>query len=157
MLTVSDSEDFLFDALRNGADGYLLKDLRPDQLYDMLRAVMRDEIADLARRSPAVFSRSSAASAVRIPAAPSAAEGPALTRREIEILQLVADGLSQQGDRRPSSRSPRGLSRTTSTTPSRSSISRTGSRPRPTWSGRAWAPAELMTAVLPAASGPSVP
>ncbi len=43
MLTVSDSEDFLFDALRNGADGYLLKDLRPDQLYDMLRAVMRDE------------------------------------------------------------------------------------------------------------------
>ena len=43
MLTVSDSEDFLFDAIRNGAHGYLLKDLRPEQLYDLLRAVMRNE------------------------------------------------------------------------------------------------------------------
>ena len=95
MLTVSDSEDFLFDALRNGADGYLLKDLRPDQLYDMLRAVMRDE----SPISPVVAGRLlkelRGHDAVRNPA-PERAEGPALTRREIEILQLVADGLSNK-------------------------------------------------------------
>ena len=43
VLTVSEDEDYLFDAVRYGAHGYLLKDLRPEQLYDMLRAVMRDE------------------------------------------------------------------------------------------------------------------
>ncbi len=53
MLTVSDSEDYLFDALRNGAHGYLLKDLRPEQLYDMLRSVMRDETP----LSPAIAGR----------------------------------------------------------------------------------------------------
>ena len=95
MLTVSDSEDSLFDALRNGADGYLLKDLRPDQLYDMLRAVMRDE----SPISPAIASRLldqlRGHDAVRL--APSEhPDGPALTRREIEILQLVADGLSNK-------------------------------------------------------------
>jgi len=96
MLTVSDSEDSLFDALRNGADGYLLKDLRPDQLYDMLRSVMRDE----APISPAIAGRLLKELRRRDPAVRAAAtdrdEGPGLTRREIEILQLVADGLSNK-------------------------------------------------------------
>jgi DNA-binding NarL/FixJ family response regulator len=95
MLTVSDSEDFLFDALRNGADGYLLKDLRPEQLYDMLRSVMRDETP----LSPAIAGRLLAEfrdrPAVRSAPAPEQA-GPALTRREMEILQLVAEGLSNK-------------------------------------------------------------
>jgi two-component system nitrate/nitrite response regulator NarL len=95
MLTVSDSEDFLFDAIRNGAHGYLLKDLRPEQLYDMLRAVMRDETP----LSPAIAGRLleefRGHSAVRTPR-PEQPEGPALTRREVEILQLVADGLSNK-------------------------------------------------------------
>src|SRR3990172_7374709 len=43
ILTVSEDEDYLFDAIRFGAHGYLLKDLRPDQLYDLIRAVMRGE------------------------------------------------------------------------------------------------------------------
>ena len=95
MLTVSDSEDFLFDALRNGADGYLLKDLRPEQLYDMIRSVMRDETP----LSPAIAGRLLAEfrdrPAVRAAPAPVPA-GPALTRREIEILQLVSQGLSNK-------------------------------------------------------------
>jgi DNA-binding NarL/FixJ family response regulator len=101
MLTVSEDEDDLFDAIRYGAHGYLLKDLRPEQLYDMLRSVMRNETP----LSPAIAGR--VLSALRgwgqsggtgpIRSAPSAApEGPALTRREIEILQLVADGLSNK-------------------------------------------------------------
>jgi len=101
MLTVSEDEDDLFDAIRYGAHGYLLKDLRPEQLYDMLRSVMRNETP----LSPAIAGR--VLSALRgwgqsggtgpIRSAPSATPaGPALTRREIEILQLVADGLSNK-------------------------------------------------------------
>jgi two-component system nitrate/nitrite response regulator NarL len=95
MLTVSDSEDFLFDALRNGADGYLLKDLRPEQLYDMLRSVMRNETP----LSPAIAGRLLAEFRDRpsVRAAPTAEPvGPVLTRREIEILQLVSEGLSNK-------------------------------------------------------------
>jgi two-component system, NarL family, nitrate/nitrite response regulator NarL len=95
MLTVSDSEEHLFDAVRNGASGYLLKDLRPDQLYDMLRSVMRGETPI----SPAVAGllisevRSGNWTAVE---APSATTGPPITARELEILQLVAEGLSNK-------------------------------------------------------------
>jgi two-component system nitrate/nitrite response regulator NarL len=103
MLTVSEDEDDLFDAIRYGAHGYLLKDLRPEQLYDMLRSVMRNETP----LSPAIAGRvltalrgwgtSGGASAGPIRSAGSAApEGPALTRREIEILQLVSEGLSNK-------------------------------------------------------------
>ena len=95
MLTVSESEDFLFDALRNGADGYLLKDLRPEQLYDMIRSVMRNETP----LSPAIAGRLLAEFRDRpsVRAAPAPASGgPALTRREIEILQLVSEGMSNK-------------------------------------------------------------
>ncbi len=95
MLTVSDSEDFLFEAIRHGAHGYLLKDLRPEQLYDLLRAVMRNETP----LSPAIAGKILAEfrGKPNIRQAPSSEpEGPALTRREIEILQLVSDGLSNK-------------------------------------------------------------
>lgn len=95
MLTVSDSEDFLFEALRNGADGYLLKDLRPDQLYDMLRSVMRDETPISPAMAGRLLREFRGHETVRTPQ-PDRPEGPALTRREIEILQYVADGLSNK-------------------------------------------------------------
>lgn len=97
MLTVSESEDHLFDAIRYGAHGYLLKDLRPEQLYDLLRSVMRNETP----LSPAIAGRLIAeirnrgGGTVR-PAPTAKLDGPALTRRELEILQLVADGLSNK-------------------------------------------------------------
>jgi DNA-binding NarL/FixJ family response regulator len=95
MLTVSESDDHLFDAIRFGAQGYLLKDLRPEELYDMVRAVMRDEAA----LSPGIARR--LLGQIRDGAMPSHApdpkpETPALTRRELEVLQLVADGLSNK-------------------------------------------------------------
>ena len=111
MLTVSDSDDHLFDAIRFGAHGYLLKDLRPDQLYDLLRAVMRNEtplspmiagrlLAEFreGRRDEARGAGSGDASLVgRIrTVASDEAAGPGLTRRELEILQLVSDGLSNK-------------------------------------------------------------
>ncbi len=77
MLTVSDAEDHVIDALRNGAHGYLLKDLRPEQLFDMVRSVMRHETPI----SPGVAGR---------------LQQQSVTRRELEILRLVAEGLSNK-------------------------------------------------------------
>lgn len=95
MLTVSEEDEHLFEAIRFGVHGYLLKDLRPEQLYEMLRAVMRDE----APVSPALAGRLLAElrgnGTTRHPSAPSQPES-VVTRRELEILQLVADGLSNK-------------------------------------------------------------
>ncbi len=95
LLTVSEAEEHLFEAIRYGARGYLLKDLRPEQLYDMLRAVMRGETPV----SPAVAGLLLAE--IRTGAwtksdTPSATQGPPITQRELEILQLVAQGKSNK-------------------------------------------------------------
>ncbi len=96
MLTVSEDDDDLFDAIRAGANGYLLKNIRPEVLFDDLRGVMRGEapiapgiahkLLDALRDGPP---RSHAPTPPR--------DGDvALTRRETEILQLVAAGLSNK-------------------------------------------------------------
>jgi DNA-binding NarL/FixJ family response regulator len=94
MLTVSDADEHLLEAVRLGAHGYLLKDLRPTELYTMLRSVMRDG----APLSPAVASRLMAevrdgTAGRRSGTRP---ETPPVSRRELEILRLVADGLSNK-------------------------------------------------------------
>ena len=95
ILTVSDSDEHLFDAIKFGAHGYLLKDLRPEQLYELIRAVMRNETA----LSPAIAGRllrEFREHADRRPVTTVEPDGPGLTHREIQILQLVADGLSNK-------------------------------------------------------------
>ncbi|MHB1801128.1 MAG: response regulator [Actinomycetes bacterium] len=95
MLTGSESDDHVFDAIRFGAHGYLLKDLRPEQLYDLVRSVMRNETP----LSPAIAGRlldEIRSGATRRSASPAPTQGPSVTRRELEILQLVAEGLSNK-------------------------------------------------------------
>jgi two-component system, NarL family, nitrate/nitrite response regulator NarL len=94
MLTVSEEDDHLFEAIRGGAHGYLLKDLRPEHLYDMIRLAMKGETP----LSPSIAGRLLRDVRERRTIAPvaNAADSPGLTRREIEILQLVADGLSNK-------------------------------------------------------------
>jgi DNA-binding NarL/FixJ family response regulator len=113
VLTVSESEDYLLDAIRFGAHGYLLKDLRPEQLYELLRAVMRDEtplspaiagrLLQEVRRLGVGVERASVSSPGAAGRAGSFEAKPAmpdlrsiLTRRELETLQFVADGLSNK-------------------------------------------------------------
>jgi DNA-binding NarL/FixJ family response regulator len=97
MLTVSEDDDDLFESIKAGANGYLLKNVRPEQLFEDLRGVMRGE----APIAPAVASK--LLEALRtggIPARGGSGATPAadqiLTRRESEILQLVAGGLSNK-------------------------------------------------------------
>ena len=97
MLTISDEEEDLFEAIRAGASGYLLKDIPLEELADSVRAVhggqslinpsmagkLLTEFATLARRDdedePAKH-----------------APAPKLTEREMEVLRLVARGLNNR-------------------------------------------------------------
>jgi len=95
ILTVSESDDHLLEAIRFCAQGYLLKNLRPAELYSMVRAAMRNE----SPLSPGIAKRllgqiRDGTTHPITPAAPP--ETPTLTRRELEVLQLVADGISNK-------------------------------------------------------------
>ena len=95
MLTVSEDEQHLLDAIRFGAHGYLLKDLRPDQLYDMIRGVMRGESPISPAVAGLLLSELRDGPSNRT-TAPTAAPAPPITNRELEILQLAAEGLSNR-------------------------------------------------------------
>jgi two-component system nitrate/nitrite response regulator NarL len=96
MLTVSEDDDDLFESIKAGANGYLLKNVRPEELFEDLRGVMRGE----APIAPAVASK--LLDALRTGGIPARGQGAAapqdtvLTRRENEILQLVAAGMSNK-------------------------------------------------------------
>lgn len=92
MLTTFDLDDYVFAALRSGASGFLLKDTPPEQLVDAIRLVNRGE----ALLAPSVTRRVIETFVRQTPVAP-AAPVPgldALTERELEVLKLVARGLS---------------------------------------------------------------
>jgi DNA-binding NarL/FixJ family response regulator len=89
-LTVSEEDDDLFEAIRGGADGYLLKDLQPEELFESVRSIPRGETPI----SPAVASK--LLSEFRRRPRQDVAEAPTmdLTARELEVLELVAGGFS---------------------------------------------------------------
>jgi two-component system NarL family response regulator len=96
MLTISDEEEDLFEAIRAGASGYLLKDIPLDEVADAVRAVhggqslinpsmagkLLTEFATLARRDEEERPQ-------QVPA-------PKLTEREMEVLKLVARGMNNR-------------------------------------------------------------
>jgi len=90
MLTTFDDDEVLFEAMRFGARGFLLKDISLERLADGLRAVAGG--ATLFR--PGMTERVRASYQRTHGAAAAAAGAAGLTRREIEILALMAGGLS---------------------------------------------------------------
>jgi len=93
ILTVSDDDKDLFDAVRGGAHGYLLKKIEPKALFDTLRGVMRGEASisrTMAAKLMGEFSRQNAR------AASGAERRPELSPREVEVLGLVAHGKSNK-------------------------------------------------------------
>jgi DNA-binding NarL/FixJ family response regulator len=92
ILTTFDLDDYVYDALRAGASGFLLKDVTAERLFDAVRIVAAGE----ALLAPAVTRRLIAEFARLQKAARPALTLPALTPRETEVLSLVAEGLSNQ-------------------------------------------------------------
>jgi DNA-binding NarL/FixJ family response regulator len=91
MLTTFDANEYVYEALRAGASGFLLKDVPPEQLAAGIRVVAQGE----ALLAPSITKRliQEFASAGPAPAAPP--EGlDELTARELEVFKLVARGLS---------------------------------------------------------------
>ena len=89
ILTTFDREDYLFEALRAGASGFLLKNASPEDLVEAVRIVARGD----ALLSPEVTRRVIARFAE--PAAPRPARRPPqLTDRECEVLVQLARGAS---------------------------------------------------------------
>jgi two-component system NarL family response regulator len=96
ILTISDEEEDLFEAIRAGASGYLLKDIPLDEVADTVRAVhggqslinpsmagkLLTEFAALARRDDEERAQ-------EVPA-------PRLTEREMQVLKLVARGMNNR-------------------------------------------------------------
>ena len=96
ILTISDEEEDLFEAIRAGASGYLLKDIPLDEVADAVRAVhggqslinpsmagkLLTEFATLARRDDEERAQ-------EVPA-------PRLTEREMQVLKLVARGMNNR-------------------------------------------------------------
>jgi DNA-binding NarL/FixJ family response regulator len=92
MLTTFDMDEYVYDALRAGASGFLLKDVPPEQLVDGIRAVARGDALlapSVTRRVIEEFVRRPPASVRTLP--PKLEE---LTARELEVLRLIARGLS---------------------------------------------------------------
>jgi len=91
ILTTFDADDHVYAALRAGACGFLVKDAPVEELVAAVRAAARGD----AVLSPAITARVvEQLLAAPGPAAPSLPSGEILTPREIELVRLVADGLS---------------------------------------------------------------
>jgi DNA-binding NarL/FixJ family response regulator len=92
ILTTFDLDEYVYDALRAGASGFLLKDVTAERLFDAVRVVA----AGQALLAPTVTRRliSEFARLRREPGTPPATALAALTPRETQVLRLVAEGLS---------------------------------------------------------------
>lgn len=91
ILTTFDADEYVFGALQSGASGFILKDAPPEQLVAAVRAAAAGNAlidASVTRRFIAQFTK-----AVR-PAAATPAELGLLTSRELEVLRLLTQGLS---------------------------------------------------------------
>jgi DNA-binding NarL/FixJ family response regulator len=92
MLTVSDEEQDLFDAVKAGASGYLLKEVDPTEVADAIRRVQSGQALvppAMASRLLEEFASLSAKPGPRTLA-------PRLTDRELEVLRQLAQGLSNR-------------------------------------------------------------
>jgi DNA-binding NarL/FixJ family response regulator len=90
VLTASDEDAKLFEAIKSGAQGYLLKNLESDEFFALLEGIGRGEpglTPALARKLLSEFARPAQASA------PSH-DPDALTEREREVLELLVEGVT---------------------------------------------------------------
>lgn len=90
MLTVSDSEEDVVAALRAGADGYLLKDMEPEDILEQLLAAGRGRLV-ISQRLTELIAR-----ALRHDSGPVRPDDAGLTPRERQVLAFLAEGFSNK-------------------------------------------------------------
>jgi DNA-binding NarL/FixJ family response regulator len=91
MLTTFDLDEYVYEAMKAGASGFLLKDVRPEQLAEAVRVVATGD----SLLAPAITQRLIAEFVRRPPPGSGApTELSELTERELEVLKLIARGLS---------------------------------------------------------------
>jgi DNA-binding NarL/FixJ family response regulator len=97
ILTTFDLDEYVFDALRAGASGFLLKDVTAERLFEGVRVVAAGDsllAPGITRRLISEFARIRPHPAAAAAAAAASAALLTLTPRETEVLRLVAAGLS---------------------------------------------------------------
>jgi two-component system NarL family response regulator len=94
MLTISDEEADLYDAIKAGASGYLLKEIPIEEVADAIRSVWQGQ----SRISPSMASKLLSEFAAMSKASTERPQMPAprLTDREMEVLKLVAQGMNNR-------------------------------------------------------------
>jgi DNA-binding NarL/FixJ family response regulator len=90
ILTTFDPDEYVYQALRAGASGFVLKDIPPQDLLTAVRVVAKGE----ALLAPSITQRLIAEFAERLSPTQHAKELHSLTDREAEVLRLMARGLS---------------------------------------------------------------
>jgi DNA-binding NarL/FixJ family response regulator len=93
MLTVSEDDHDLFAAIKNGAEGYLLKNLEPYQLFDMLEGLRHGQVpisGIMAAKILQEFRQPEQSLAQPVEATDE------LTPREMEVLELVVEGANNK-------------------------------------------------------------
>ena len=89
ILSVSDDVGDFFEAIKSGAQGYLLKDMNPDQWLDYLRSVVEGDTPVSRELASQILQE------FRVPAGGAAAE-VVISERELDVLRKVAEGLSNR-------------------------------------------------------------
>jgi DNA-binding NarL/FixJ family response regulator len=92
ILTTFELDEYVFDAIRAGAAGFLVKDTKPTELIDAVRVVAAGD----ALLSPSVTRRLIGEFAARAKEPPRSAALEELTEREREVMALAAAGLSNE-------------------------------------------------------------
>ncbi len=91
VLTTFDLDEYVYDALRAGASGFMLKDAPPSELVGAIRVVAAGD----ALLAPSVTRRLISSFVAKAPPRPpSSTSIDTLTERELEVLKLIARGLS---------------------------------------------------------------
>lgn len=90
MLTVSDADEDVLSAISAGADGYLLKDMEPEDMLVQIERALSGKMV-LSEAVTKVL-----ATAIRNPTTKAAVGSDSLTQRELEILKLIAKGMSNK-------------------------------------------------------------
>lgn len=89
LFTVSDSSEDVSDALKYGVDGYLLKDIEPDDFIEKLRKILGDELVVSSSLAPVLAKAMSTKES-------KTEKDDALSPRELEVITMISEGNSNK-------------------------------------------------------------